>query len=375
MISERSFYDKESLYIAGPEVFYPNGTKLLLAMRRKAEALGFGVALPNDNVLKLDHEDPRRNADSIFANCADSINRSTAIVADLEAFRGAEPDGGTIYEIGMAYARGLRCYAYSRDMRPAAQKYAAAVLKGGVLYDLEGRVFPYPDLPYSPCIVGSSKLIEGDLDACLCALKQDIDEERKFKTRRRTPGMDLSAGVTVKKGAGPVIYLAGQDRYGDTAGPWFERMKAIYRQYGFEPYSPADDAPGVPRDYPDDPLAGAYHLFDHWQQHVRNCDVIVADLNDFHGWEPNSDAAFEAGMAWQLGKKCFGFMTDASPMIDRVPHLGEEMDYRDQGGSGVENFHYPLNLMFSSSMPILEGTMETVAARIAQACRECGLLQ
>jgi len=370
MTNARSYYENEFLYIAGPEVFYPDGTQRLLAMRRKAEALGFGVALPNDNTLKLDHEDPRKNADSIFDNCAGSINNSTAIVADLETFRGAEPDGGTVYEIGMAYARGLRCYAYSRDMRPAAHKYAPAILKSGALYDLEGRLFPYPSLPYSPCVTGSCKLVEGDFEACLRTLTQDINEERKFAARRFVPEMIQPGGAAPDKAGGPVIYLAGQDRYDEGAKPRYEELKALYRGYGFEPFSPMDDAPGIKRLYPEDPLAGAYHLFDHWQRHVRNCDVILVDLNDFHGWEPNSDAAFEAGMAWQLGKKCFGFMKDASPMIDRVPHYGKEADYRDHSGSGVENFDYPLNLMFSSSMPVLEGDMESVAAYIAGAVHE-----
>ena len=362
----RSFYDKEKLYIAGPEVFYPNGQKRLLAMRRKAEALGFGVALPNDRVLKLDHEDPRKNADSIFENCALSINDSTAIVADLENFRGAEPDGGTICEVGMAYARGLRCYAYSRDMRPAAQKYQGVALKDGRLYDLEGRILPYHDLPYSPCVVGSCKLIEGDLDDSLRVLMQDIDEERKHSVRRGTRGKDLSAGVTIEKGEKPVIYLAGRERYDDSAKLRYEQIKLLCRRHGFEPFSPMDDAPGIQRLDPDDPLARAYHLFDHWQQHVRNCDVIVADLNDFHGWEPNSDVAFEAGMAWQMGKKCFGFMTDARNMRDRIPHYGEEGEYRDYCGNDVEGFDYPLNLMFASAMPILEGDFDAVIGQIAQ---------
>ena len=363
----RSFYSNEYLYLAGPMVFYPRGREQLLAMRRRAEALGFRVSLPNDNELKLDHADIRKNADSIFENCAGSINASTAILSDLECFRGTEPDGGTIFEIGMAYARGLRCYAYSRDMRDVVQKYQGSVLKDGKVFDRDGRLLPYHDLPYSPCVVGSSKLVEGDLDDCLRVLMQDIDQERKFAAKRQTPGQDLSAGITVNKSEKPVIYLAGQDRYDDDALPIYERAKELCRQYGFAPTSPMDEAPGVPGMDSEDPLTMAYHRFDHWQQHVRNCDILVADLNDFHGWEPNSDVAFEAGMAWQLGKKCFGFMQSTAPMINRIPHYGEAAEYRDQYGNDVENFNYPLNLMFASSMPIIEGGWEQAIAQAAKA--------
>lgn len=110
-------FSKEKLYLAGPECFYTNGYTLWDAMRRKAEYNGFGVTMPSDNQLDMSSPDLRDHAKAIFQNCANCMNESTAILVDLENFRGAEPDGGSIYELGMAYARGMRCYAYTRDKR------------------------------------------------------------------------------------------------------------------------------------------------------------------------------------------------------------------------------------------------------------------
>ena len=76
------------------------------------------------------------------------------------------------------------------------------------------------------------------------------------------------------------------------------------------------------RELEDDPCARAYHIFHRQQQHVRDCDILIANLNDFHGWEPDSDTAFECGMAFQLGKKLYGYMDSAARMIDRVPQPG-----------------------------------------------------
>ena len=126
-------FNGEAIYIAGPECFYVNGYDSLGAMRKESEYYGFEVTLPNDNPLNLEHEDLRKNADEIFENCAKSMNASTVIIADLETFRGCEPDGGSIYEIGMAYARGIRCYGYTRDLRNMVHKYPLAVLKDGVV--------------------------------------------------------------------------------------------------------------------------------------------------------------------------------------------------------------------------------------------------
>ena len=62
----------EAIYIAGPECFYIDGNARLNAMRRIAEARGHSATLPNDTPLKLDNEDLRKNADTIFAGtCVD----------------------------------------------------------------------------------------------------------------------------------------------------------------------------------------------------------------------------------------------------------------------------------------------------------------
>jgi len=372
----KSFYDDEYLYLAGPMPFYPDNGNTWKYLRVRAEQMGFNVALPNDNELRLDHEDIRKNADAIFENCAKSINVSTAILASLVTFRGCEPDGGTVFEVGMAYARGCSCYGYSPDMRKTYWKYQGAQLRDGKVYDLDGRILPFGDLPFSPNLVGACTLVEGDIDDCLRIFKADIDRKRKQKAKRKELIKDPTAEINIIKGNKPVIFLAGKERYDEGCKQRFEEMKDTCRTLGFEPYSPIDWAPGVNRIESDDPYACAFNLFDNWQQHVRNCDVFLGDYNDFHGWEPNSDVAFEAGMAWQLGKKCFGYMTDTTNMIGRLQHYGKDEDgeYRDLCGFSVEDFNYPINLMFSSSMPIFEGGFDAVIAQTAEACREAGII-
>ena len=133
-------FEKETLYIAGPECFYTNGYTLWNAMRLQAEYLGFRVAMPSDTPLDLSHEDLRKNADEIFRNCAKCMNESTAILVDLEAFRGSEPDGGSIFELGMAYARGLRCYGFTRDKRSIVWKQQGISLRDGAVRDRKSVV-------------------------------------------------------------------------------------------------------------------------------------------------------------------------------------------------------------------------------------------
>ena len=71
-------------------------------------------------------------------------------------------------------------------------------------------------------------------------------------------------------------------------------------------------------------------------------------------------------MAFQWGKRMYGWVPDARPMRQRIPNLGPEQAWRDACGCNVENFDYPLNLMFSSSMPISDEPLALLVRRIAR---------
>ena len=357
-------YENEMIYIAGPACFYPRGYDLWEALRKRAMYYGFGVSLPNDTQLDLSNQDLRKNADTIFANCADSMNKSTGIVADLEFFRGSEPDGGTIYEIGMAYARGLRCYGYTRDKRAMVHKHQQLSLRNGSVFDQDSRTLPYADLPFCPSLIGSCKIVEGSFDDCMKTLMTDIDEHAKQNARG---GSCEQARVKVENTTGkPRMFLSGIERYDANAAEKYNAMKTICEKYGFAAVTPLDILDGIEPIVSNDPYTTATDSFDRWQKNLRSCDILLANLNDFHGFEPSSDVAFECGSAWQQGKKCYGYMDDISVMQKRIPHYGPEKDNTDIYGNVVENFDYPINLMFASSMPVFTGSFEEVVDRVAK---------
>ncbi len=354
-------YKNESIYIAGPECFYENGYDLWSAMGKSAEHYGFNVVMPTKNALKLDNEDLRKNADEIFQNCAKAMNEATAIIADLEFFRGFEPDGGTLFEIGMAHARGIRCYGFTRDKRDMVFKYKNAVLKDCIVYDEEGRILPYKDLPFCPSLIGSCKIIEGNFNEALKLLMIDVDETRKGKEKLKE-----NEKIHKENSSKPVAYLASPIRFDLKAKEKYDKMKQICESYGIKAITPLDDNEETENIKSEDPYAIAYNTFKRCEHHIRNCDILIADLSDFHGFEPNSDTAFECGMAWQLGKKCFGYMPNTLNMIDRIPNYKNGEIFQDLCGHVVEDFNYPINLMFASSMPIFEGDFEKVMDEISK---------
>lgn len=361
----------EAIYIAGPECFYMNGSDLLMAMRKRAESLGFQVTLPNDHPLDMTNEDYQKRADSIFEDLKTAINDSTVIISDLEAYRGAEPDSGTLYEIGMAYARGIRSYGYTRDKRSMATKNQHAVLKDQTVYDEKGRVTPYSMLPFLPSVIGSTKIIEGDFDDCLKTLMVDIEEEHKAKARGKFPA-DIPENAGKRCGEQPIVYLSGFERYDADSEVIYHKMKELCRKNGLTAVSPLEDAPGFSRIETNNPYTLASNLFDNYQRHVRHCDIIISNLNDYRGYEPCNDVGFECGMGFQLGKKLYGYMDSTEHLIHRLPHFGAAKGFRDQTGCNVENFNYPANLMFSCSMKIFEGRFEEIILKVADDLRRIG---
>lgn len=360
---QHRIFEKEAIYIAGPECFYTYGYDMLAAMRARAQSLGFGVTLPNDHPLDMENPRKTKRADSIFKDLEKDMEETTVIIADLEAYRGPEPDSGTVYELGMAYARGARCYGYTRDKRSLWTKNQKAVLHGTTVLDERGEVLAYGQLPFAPSVMGSTKIVEGDFDDCLKMLMIDLEEAQKQKGMRIIEA-PVCPPTAVKEKTKPLIYLASLERYKAHGAEQLAAMKEICRQFGYEAVSPLDMAPGVDKITTDDPYIWAANVFDNCQQHVRDCDIIIADLNDFRGYEISNDVGFECGMGFELGKALYGYMDHTDKLVDKIPHMGEAMEYRDQTGSNVEDFDYPANLMFACSMTIFQGDFRSVIENI-----------
>jgi nucleoside 2-deoxyribosyltransferase len=345
-------YQGEGLYIAGPECFYIRGYDLWWAQRKLAEYYGIPVVLPTSTCLKLDQDDLRLNAKEIFDDLVVQVEKTTAIIADLEFFRGCEADGGTLFEMGWIWSKGGRIYGYTRDMRIMAVKNQAARLVNQTIIDQTGGPHPYVDLPFCPSVVASAKLVEGDFNDALKFYLADLDETRKGNVQLRK---ELVKVDFPQEDYGKRVFLSLGQRYRNGSEMLFKEAKALCEAHGYIGISPLDEIEGF--DFPDseDPYTRASFSFIRSMSLLNTCGSFVADLSDFHGWEPNNDVSFECGVAYGLGKKCIGFLPDARKMRDRIPHFGEKLDNRDWCGNSVENFDYPINLMFSCSMPIVEG--------------------
>lgn len=98
-----------TIYLAGPDVFLENAGDVLAGKKLQLELLGFDVLTP----LDLLSDDPVE----IMVNNQMMIERCDIVLANVEPFRGTEPDSGTVYEIGYAVAFRKIVYTYNNPMR------------------------------------------------------------------------------------------------------------------------------------------------------------------------------------------------------------------------------------------------------------------
>ena len=104
---------KPKVYIAGPECFFPNSEEIFAANKAICEELGFEPSVAAD----YDFSGCKTKQDTakvIFEKNIESIKNCDLIVADMNNFRGWEPDSGTSFEIGVGYIWGKKIYAQLR---------------------------------------------------------------------------------------------------------------------------------------------------------------------------------------------------------------------------------------------------------------------
>jgi nucleoside 2-deoxyribosyltransferase len=99
------------IYLAGFDVFRPDAIEQGHYLKQLCQRHGLEGYYPLDNDVSA-HLPPKETAAMICnANIA-LIKRCDAVLANLNNFRGHEPDSGTAFEVGMAVALGKPVWAY-----------------------------------------------------------------------------------------------------------------------------------------------------------------------------------------------------------------------------------------------------------------------
>lgn len=155
------------IYLAGPDVFRPDALAWAESARNLLAEQGHQALIPLDN--------EETTAEGIFKANLALISEADLIIANLNPFRGCEPDSGTAFEVGCAIALGKQVIAYMSDTRTQIDKLAEHY--GGTLARKDGRVID-PDgmaiedfgLPLNLMLAVPCEIVEGGLDDALAQI-------------------------------------------------------------------------------------------------------------------------------------------------------------------------------------------------------------
>jgi nucleoside 2-deoxyribosyltransferase len=151
------------LYIAGPDVFRPDAPAWADGVRALCRGAGHEALIPLDGA--------ETGAEGIYRNNLRLIEAADAVLANLNPFRGAEPDSGTCVEIGYALARGKAVIGYADSLLPLRQRITAGGPDPDGRYrDAEGLLVEDFGLPLNLMLAVPVRLVQGGIAAALGAL-------------------------------------------------------------------------------------------------------------------------------------------------------------------------------------------------------------
>ncbi len=167
------------VYLAGFDVFYPDAAVRAAAMKRRCAAHGLEGLFPSDITVDPTGLTPTEFATAIFHRDVLLIDRCDIVAANVNAFRGAEPDSGTCFELGYGYAKGKALYAYTDGPPTMPERVAAhhgpVTSDDGPPRDPAGMHVEDFGAPVNLMIALPATLVLGDLDDCLARSRADLE--------------------------------------------------------------------------------------------------------------------------------------------------------------------------------------------------------
>ncbi len=131
-----------TIYFAGPDVFRPDYAAHVARLRRLCDRAGLSPLIPGDAEAQTSPDPGGREEGPVTSgllkcSCAICdhnlrlIERADGVVANLEPFRSlTEPDSGTVFECGFAFALGKFVVGIVPDLRDLAAKIRASAGPG-----------------------------------------------------------------------------------------------------------------------------------------------------------------------------------------------------------------------------------------------------
>ncbi|MGY6272644.1 nucleoside 2-deoxyribosyltransferase [Achromobacter denitrificans] len=160
-----------SVYLAGFDVFLPDAEAHGERLKALCAEHGFEGLFPLDNRAPADLSGVAL-AQWIYRENVALIRRADMVMANLNPFRGAEPDSGTAFEVGYAIACGKPVWGYTRQAGSLIDQVAVGAAGDGVprMVDAEGYTVEDFGLGLNLMLACSAHIVQGEAAECLARM-------------------------------------------------------------------------------------------------------------------------------------------------------------------------------------------------------------
>ncbi len=156
----------QSIYLAGFDVFRRDAVSHGEQLKMLCSKYGFDGRYPLDNRVPRSLA-PQEQARWICRENLAMLDECDVIVANLNPFRGAEPDSGTVFEVGYAVARGKPVWAYTERGESLVERLGVQRLEGRGPVDSLGFTVEDYGLNLNLMIACTVNVVVGGIEDCL----------------------------------------------------------------------------------------------------------------------------------------------------------------------------------------------------------------
>ncbi|HCJ28976.1 MAG TPA: nucleoside 2-deoxyribosyltransferase [Pseudomonas sp.] len=168
------------IYLAGPGVFRPDALEHGERLKALCAEFGFVGLYPLDKQVPAHITAAREQAAWIYRANLELLDQADGVLADLNFFRGGEPDSGTCFEVGYAVARGKTVVGYLEGAGSYAERLQRQLphLCGQPGFDCDGLQLEAFDLPLNLMLAVPAQLVTGGPREALRCLANEFTERR-----------------------------------------------------------------------------------------------------------------------------------------------------------------------------------------------------
>ena len=161
----------KKIYLAGPDVFEPNAIEVGEKLKQLAAQYGFIGLFPLDNSIPAKGT-PHETARAIRDANIKLIESADIIMANLNPFRGIEPDSGTVFEVGYARALNKDIYCYAADCREMVERIRdKQQLPADATFCQEGKAIEDFNLSHNLMMI--DLVVAVDAESCLAYIAKE----------------------------------------------------------------------------------------------------------------------------------------------------------------------------------------------------------